>query len=52
MDRIFKEPGNGSGLHNMAEIHDGHMGGDVPHDFQVMADEKVGEPQLLLQILQ
>src|SRR6266480_4402754 len=34
------------------EIHDGHPRCDVLHHRQVMADEEVGEPETLLQVLQ
>ena len=37
-------------LHRVAEIHDEHVVRDVPHDAEVVRDEEVGEPELLLQV--
>src|SRR5207302_649564 len=38
-------------FHDLAEVHDRHPLTDVFNHPQVMRDEKVGKPQLLLQVL-
>src|SRR5216683_8156123 len=39
-------------LDHLAEIHDGHAIGDLPHDAEIMRDEEVGEREALLEILE
>ena len=39
-------------LHQMAQIHHAHAVGDVAHHAHVVSDEQVGQPALILQILQ
>ena len=39
-------------LHDPAEVHHRHPVGDVLHHRQVVRDEQVGQPELLLQVLQ
>jgi hypothetical protein len=34
----------------MPEIHDEHVMGDVPDDPEIVRDEEIGQPHLLLQI--
>jgi serine kinase of HPr protein (carbohydrate metabolism regulator) len=36
----------------LAEVHDGDAVGDVPHHRQVVGHEDVGEPELVLDVLQ
>ena len=42
----------GAVLHRPAEIHHHHLVGDVAHHRQVVADEQIGEPELVLQVHQ
>src|SRR6202051_4127560 len=42
----------GRGLDDAAEIHDGHALADMLDDRQIMGDEEISQPQLLLQVLQ
>src|SRR5215475_3045425 len=39
-------------LDDTAEIHHGHPAADVLNDGQVVGDEEIGEPELLLQVFQ
>src|SRR5579863_962426 len=39
-------------LDHLAEIHDGHAIGDLPHHAEIMRDEEVGEREALLEILE
>ena len=41
-----------AGLHDLAEVHDRDAVTDVSHDRQVMGDEDVGEPELVLELLE
>ena len=38
-------------LHHAAQVHHGHAVGDVAHHREVVGDEDVGEPQLVLEVL-
>src|SRR5207245_1136932 len=40
------------GLDDAAKIHDGHALADMLDDRQIMGNEEISEPQLLLQVLQ
>ena len=42
----------GADLHDLAQVHHGDPVGDVPDDRQVVRDEQVGQPELVLQVLQ
>ena len=37
------------GFHQAAKIHDGEAVAHMPHDRQVMGDQEISEPELLLQ---
>ena len=50
--RIGEQLVGGRILDDAAEVHDGHLAGDVAHDGQIVGDEEVGEPEPLLQLLQ
>ena len=39
-------------LHDLAQIHDRHIVGDIAHDGQVVADEHIGQVHALLQLHQ
>ena len=39
-------------LHDLAEVHDRDPVADVPHDRQVVRDDHVGQPELVLQVLE
>ncbi len=39
-------------FNDAAEIHDGDLGRDVPHDGEIMGDEQIGQPELVLQVLE
>src|SRR5690606_12008434 len=41
-----------SHLDHLAEVHDQHLVAHVLHDVEVVADEEVGEAELLLEVLQ
>ncbi|OQB35590.1 MAG: hypothetical protein BWY09_02247 [Candidatus Hydrogenedentes bacterium ADurb.Bin179] len=38
-------------FHNMAEVHDRHMVGNMPYHIEIMADEEIGQSQRLPQVL-
>ena len=38
-------------LDDLADVHHRDAGRDVPHDREVVGDEEIGQPELLLQIL-
>jgi len=42
----------GGRLDDTAEVHDGHLVGEVLHDGQVVRDEEVRQAQLVLQVAQ
>ena len=48
---IIKFPGGGE-FHDPSEVHHADAVGDVPNHRQVMGNKDVGDPQLLLEILQ
>ena len=37
-------------LHRAAEVHHHHLVGDVPHHREIVADEEIGEAELVLQV--
>ena len=39
-----------SDFHHLAEVHHRHAVGDVTHDREVVGDEEVREPELLLEL--
>ena len=39
-------------LDDLADVHHGDAGRDVPHDREVVRDEEIGQSELLLQILE
>ena len=51
VDRHAEQLLGGAGLHQLAQVHDTDVSGDVPHDGQVVGDEHVGQALLLLQVL-
>ena len=52
MQRADEQLLRGGGFHQLAQIHDADVVRDVAHDREVMGDEHVGQPLLLLQILE
>ena len=50
MLRIFKQFPCRTNLNNLSEIHHGHSVRDMLDDADVMADEQVGQVQLLLEV--
>ena len=52
MTGVAKERSRGSRLDDAAEIHDGDMIADVPHDPQVVRDEEIGKTAFRLNVLQ
>ena len=52
MTGIAKERSRGSRLDDAAEIHDGDMIADVPHDPQVVRDEQIGKTTFSLNVFQ
>lgn len=50
MKRTCKEHLGGSGLDDLAEVHDHYPVGDCPYNAQMVGDEKVGEVILSLQL--
>ena len=52
MQRIAVDLTRGGFFHERAEVHHSDPVGDVPNDREVVGDDDVGEPELLLQLLQ
>ncbi len=52
MQRLFKEAGCVCHFHESACIHHANAITDVFHHTQVMGDKEIGQPHLLLQVLQ
>ena len=50
VQRVLVEVVGRCDLDDLAEVHHGDPVGDVPHDCQVVGDEEVREPELLLQV--
>ena len=47
--RAGKERFRGGHLHNPAQVHDGNVIGKVLDHTEVVGDEEIGQPQILLQ---
>lgn len=50
MLRILKNLVRGRQLHDLAEIHNRHAVGNVPHNGKIMGDKEIGQTHLLLQV--
>ena len=49
VERIVVDPLGAAQLHHLAQVHDGNPVADVFDDAQVVGDEYIGEPELLLE---
>src|SRR5215510_15721884 len=52
MQRVRIEFGAGSGLDQLAEVHDANLLTDILHDGQIVGDEQVAEAQAVLELAQ
>ena len=52
MLRLRVERVRGRELDDLAEVHDHHAVGDVPDDVQVVRDEDVRQPEVVLEVLE
>ena len=52
MERVLVERGGRRDLDDLAEVHHGHAVGDVADDREVVGDEQVGQPEVVLEALE
>ena len=52
MQRVFVEGVAAGQFDQLPDVHHGHARRDVAHDREVVCDEEVGQPELLLEILE